>query len=227
MILKRIARLYKALKRRDLIVFPELKIDKINLGDQFAQWTIHPMINDQSTIYSFGVGDNISFDLALEEEFKCKIFLFDPTPRSIEWLKKQNLSSNFSFFPFGLADYDGYADFVPPKEANHVSYSYVKNSNQEGNKTNLEVKKLSTIMKELGDNKIDILKMDIEGAEYDVIENIIADKIDIHQILVEFHHRMKGIGAGKTRNAIRLLKNVGYKIFSVSANGEEFSFIKT
>ncbi len=39
-----------------------------------------------------------------------------------------------------------------------------------------EVKKLSTIMKELGHKWVDVLKIDIEGNEWPVLEGMIADK---------------------------------------------------
>ena len=39
-----------------------------------------------------------------------------------------------------------------------------------------EVKKLSTIMRELGHAWVDVLKIDIEGNEWAVLEGMIADK---------------------------------------------------
>lgn len=39
-----------------------------------------------------------------------------------------------------------------------------------------EVKKLSTIMKELGHQWVDVLKIDIEGNEWPVLEGMIKDK---------------------------------------------------
>ena len=69
--------------------------------------------------------------------------------------------------------------------------------------------------------------MDIEGAEYEVIEDIINSSVPINQVLIEFHHRFESIGTGMTRQAISRLNEVGYRIFNVSASGEEISFIKT
>jgi len=40
-------------------------------------------------------------------------------------------------------------------------------------------------MNELGHRKIDLLKIDMEGAEYKVIESIIEDRLDIGVIFVE------------------------------------------
>ena len=69
--------------------------------------------------------------------------------------------------------------------------------------------------------------MDIEGAEYEVIDDIVHSPVPIYQVLIEFHHRFEGIGIGRTKEAITKLNGTGYKIFNVSATGEEISFIKT
>ncbi len=81
-------------------------------------------------------------------------------------------------------------------------------------------------MRELGHEHIDILKMDIEGAEYDVIDDIYKSGIRPRQLLVEFHHRFPGLGVRKTIKAATCLRSMGYRLFSISATNEEFSFIR-
>lgn len=80
-------------------------------------------------------------------------------------------------------------------------------------------------MRELGHTHIDIIKMDIEGAEYDVIKDIHNSDIRPKQILVEFHHRFPGVGIKKTKEAIDSLRSIGYKMFSISDTNEEFCFV--
>jgi FkbM family methyltransferase len=158
-------------------------------------------------------------------KFGVTIHAFDPTPKSAAWLKTQNLPETFIFHQTGLAAYDGFAEFALPDNPEHVSASILKKNSKQGY-FKADVKTLETIMKELGHTKIDILKMDIEGAEYDVIDNILSTKSEIRQILIEFHHRFANVGIDKSKNAIKKLRNAGYKIFDVSASGEEISFIK-
>jgi hypothetical protein len=74
--------------------------------------------------------------------------------------------------------------------------------------------------------KVDILKMDIEGAEYDVICDLLNCNINVQQILVEFHHRFKDVGVLKTKQAIAELNKNGFKIFDISSLGTEYSFIR-
>lgn len=155
--------------------YPEFKVQEIRPterhGSPYGGWVIDPStVNDESIIYSFGIGDDISFDLSLIKEFNCQIFAFDPTPKSIAWIESQNLPPQFHFFTYGIAGYDGRALFHPPPVDNHVSYSVINNSQNPSQSVEAAVFRLETIMEMLGHSRVDILKMDIEGAEYDVID---------------------------------------------------------
>jgi hypothetical protein len=77
---------------------------------------------------------------------------------------------------------------------------------------------------ELGHSHIDVLKMDIEGAEYAVIPDILQTPVRIEQILIEFHGRV--LQHSQTLEAVQLLKTHGYEVFGISERGEEISFIK-
>ncbi len=88
--------------------------------------------------------------------------------------------------------------------------------------------RISTIIQMFGHQKIDILKMDIEGAEYAVIDDLLlSEDLNINQLLIEFHHFFPGISKGKTNSSIRKLQKHGYKLFHISKNGYEFGFIKS
>jgi len=128
-------------------------------------------------------------------------------------------------FPLGLSDKDGIVPFYLPSDSTHVSAS-ILNSSQGSNFFNAEVRSLNSIYTMLNIKKIDILKMDIEGAEYNVIDHLKTLPILPAQILIEFHHRYGKTNLNKTKQAIRVLNGLGYNIFSISAIGQEYSFIK-
>jgi hypothetical protein len=68
--------------------------------------------------------------------------------------------------------------------------------------------------------------MDIEGAEYDVIDTLEFQGVEINQILVEFHHMYEGISLVDTIRAIDKLKKLGFDLFHISQRTYEFSFRK-
>ena len=87
------------------------------------------------------------------------------------------------------------------------------------------MKRLTTVMKELGHERIDLLKLDIEGAEYGVIEDMQSSGILPKQLLVEFHHRFEEVGTKKTEEALARLKSMGYSLVHVTDTGEEYTLV--
>lgn len=185
------------------------------------------LLNDRSVVYSFGIGEDISFDKSIIEKFHCKVYGFDPTPKSINWIKQQNLPDGFSFHDYGIGSNTERHKFYLPRNPNHVSGSAMETTNVNSEESiEVQLKSLPDIMTELGHTKIDLLKMDIEGSEYDVIDSIINTETCINQILVEFHDRFFKTVKRKSAAAIQHLKSRGYDIFAVSDSFEEISLVR-
>jgi FkbM family methyltransferase len=218
-------RLFNVLRGRDIYQRAHLPCERIWLGDEGARWCVCPAgLTEVSIVYSLGVGEEISFDLKLIERFGAWVHAFDPTPRSIEWLHGQTLPPGFVFHAYGVAGFDGSRAFVPPENPSHVSHTVVPRASSRP-AIEVPMQRLGTITKMLGHRSIDLLKMDIEGAEYEVLADMLAQRIPVKQLLVEFHHRWPQLGIEKTKQAIRALHAAGYRIFSVSPSGEEYSFL--
>lgn len=219
-------RLFKAAMGKDIFIRVDRDYEKEKFGSDYGGWHIAPHhITQESTVYSVGIGEDVSFDLAMIERFGVVVHGFDPTPKSIEWVRKQNLPKNFVLHEYGLADFDGTVSFNPPENPQHVSHTLLARPATTTNAIQVSVKTLETIRRELEHQHIDLLKMDIEGAEYQVIDHLAQSNLRPVQLLIEFHHRFSDIGTQKTKNAVGLLHQMGYCLFSVSSSGEEFSFI--
>lgn len=194
-----------------------------------VDWCICPVgISKDSIVYSFGVGNDISFDQALIDRYDLSVFAFDPTPNSVEWVKSQNTAEKFHFYPYGLSDYDGTLKLFPRvtrKGKSKEMFTMVNEGNSNEDAIELPVHRLKTIQRMLNQNYIEILKMDIEASEYRVIDDIIECGISVYQILVEFHHRFDNVEKRKTLDAISKFNRAGYYIFYISQLGREYSFI--
>jgi|SRR5215469_815004 len=218
--------IFRALTGRDVYTPVQAHCATVTLGNDNASWCICPTgLTQESVVYSFGVGTDISFDLEMIRQFGVHVQAFDPTPRSIVWVRCQALPEKFVFHEYGIGDRDGKAVFYPPENPSFVSYSIFSRGSSE---TTVEapVYRLTTIMKILGQERIDVLKMDIEGAEYNVLSDLLASGVSVRQLLVEFHHGWKDVGLQRTKEAIRSLNRAGYRIFHVSPGGCEYSFIR-
>ena len=89
------------------------------------------------------------------------------------------------------------------------------------------VRRLETIAADLGHERIDVLKMDIEGFEYGVIDDVLAGSLRPAQWLIEFHHNMMHFVPEQTRRAVKQLEDAGYRLFAVSNVGHEYSFVRS
>lgn len=202
-----------------------MRCEQAHFGKERAGWSVCPKtLSAQTVVYSFGVGEEVSFDLELIQHFGLTVHAFDPTPKSIAWIRKQALPAQFKFSPYGVADYDGLCRFSAPENDGHVSYTLLDRRSP-WPAIEAPVRRLKTIMSDLGHDKINLLKMDIEGAEYSVLADLLASGIHVDQLLVEFHHRFSEVGVDKTKSAIKALNAAGYRIFSVSPTGEEVGFL--
>lgn len=206
---------------------PTIQLPFVWFGGYYTGFFVHPTyLNKDSIIYCFGVGDDISFELEIISLFDCNIYSFDPTPYSIQWISSQNIPNQVQFFPFGISDKTVLTNFYLPKEHGFISGSEELQSNVDGAKSiQVPMKKLVDIMSDLHHQQIDLLKLDIEGSEYRVLDEILESQIPIHQIVVEFHDRFFDDGSKKTEETIRNLNEHGFEIFAVSHSLEEVSFI--
>ncbi len=189
------------------------------LGTPYGGWYFSDKnLSNQIVIISAGVGEDISFDIEMLNNYRAKLYLIDPTPRAILYIQKiidklgnsrtvpydestgnqpieaYNLSNvkldDFILIKKALYNKSGQTiKFYAPTNKEYVSYSISNFQNNFSKDTDfIEVTTitLEDIVNENSILGIDILKLDIEGAENQVIPNILRNKIFPKQILVEF-----------------------------------------
>jgi FkbM family methyltransferase len=196
----------------------------ITLG-QACPWTVDAnSLGRNSHVLSAGAGNDISFEKALIVSCGCKIVLLDPSPTGLATVQKENLPpESLKFMPIGLAGLDGVVDFEQPRDPNEGSFVGGGNSNLSSHQFRCQTP--STLMLELGWSQIDLLKIDIEGLEYEVIQHILKNQVKVRQICVEFHH-----GGGfrhkrkDTIGAVLALRRAGYDL--IHRNSWDHTFIR-
>lgn len=215
----------------------------IKLGTNYGGWYIpkNMNLNEHSIVYSGGVGEDMSFDLLLNNEYGCKIFLIDPTSRALNHYKEvkqfyddktnfnftgdiqrdykaciENLNPNFNNFEYvnqGLWSKTDTLKFYKQTNEKHVSQSLIENMFGD-NYDIIKVNSIKNIMEYHGHKQIDFLKLDIEGAEIEVINQMLDDKIYPKYLLIEFDLLIKKKDPEeKTKKLIeRMLFKENYKM---------------
>jgi FkbM family methyltransferase len=195
-------------------------------GSERGGWNIASgTLNADSIVYSVGIGEDASFDLSIIKSYNCSVFAFDPTPRVAGWVEKNICDRRFVFHRLGLSINDGEMSFFEPLNKDAISHTAVNL----GNSTEVRVpcRTLESCMKIHGHDKIDLLKMDIEGFEYDVLDHLLLGHIRPKQLLVEFHHFFPQFGIQATEDMITKMESHGYRLFKVSDSFWEYSFLWT
>jgi FkbM family methyltransferase len=159
----------------------------VRLGSDYGGWWVpEDSLTPGATAYCAGAGEDVTFDVALRDR-GIAVTVFDPTPRAIAYVEALGVVDgvNFRFVPVGWWDTDTELRFYAPRDPAHVSHSAV---NLQGTDDYFEapVKTVATLAKELGDESIDIVKMDIEGAEARVITSILEVGPRPRVLCVEF-----------------------------------------
>jgi FkbM family methyltransferase len=183
----------------------------VTLGD-LEQWTILPTLNSESFVVSGGAGNDISFEIDLIKRFDCCVALFDPSlPGKTTVGRHRDLSEKLRFFEAGIAAATG-TNFLKPPTQDRSLHSWVKADEKTGEAMNFV--RLSDIMHQFNRTRIDLLKIDIEGYEYEVLEDLLRDSIPVTQICVEIHQEPQV--PGRTRKdrwrLINALRSAGYAL---------------
>ena len=121
-------------------------------------------LNKSSIVFDVGgyLGD---FTEKISKKFDCKIYLFEPSlsfyNQCLERFKDNN---NILCFNYGVGNLNG--DFIL---SNDKEASSTKRKISESVGEKIKIKKISEIIKELEIDNIDLMKINIEGGEYDLL----------------------------------------------------------
>lgn len=204
-------RLGKRLRREALARFlrPVSRPDLVRLGSDYGGWWVpESLAIAGANAYCAGAGEDITFDLALYER-GCTVTTFDPTPRAIAHVRRTApLGERFRFMPVGWWDAEDELKFYSPRDDAHVSHSAVNLQNTSEFFV-AEVKPVHVLMRELGDARVDIIKMDIEGAEHRTLASLLADGPLPSVLCVEFDQPQP---VRQVVSAVRRLQSVGYAL---------------
>lgn len=133
-----------------------------------------------------GLGEDASFDLALIDRFGCDVHAFDPVPEAIRYgTELEAEEPHFHFHPYGLWSEEGELVFHDNPNEGFVSRS-ATDMHGTGHGQRLPVKNLAGLPGELGHDRIDLLKLSVEGSEYELIRVLVTEEVPVRTVLVEF-----------------------------------------
>lgn len=174
----------------------------------FLDWPEDLRLPD-SIVYSIGVGEDVDVELRLLDMGVKAIWLFDPTPRSIHFMEQLgDRGGRLRFSPVGAWREDAVLQFHAPADPRHVSHTLLGPQGGSGG-FSAEVRTLRALMRERGHDRIDVLKMNVEGAEDAILERAFADGIVPGAIICTWEGRWS---LAKAARWTRDLRRRGYRL---------------
>jgi len=196
--------------------------DIVRLGSKYGGKTaIISMLDKNSVVISAGAGEDISFEIELELQINCRMYILDPTPDAVahyeeiskQGSKKRSLSysqgpkqksgaydtlgldfNNIRFIAKALWQSESELKFYPPildnRDGSYSLSSIQNNYRKNRNYIFVSTTTIPALLQREKINKVDFLKLDIEGAALEVLMEAFTKGIfptQIHMELDEMH----------------------------------------
>ena len=188
-------------KKYTLNIHKNLK-NFIILGNYYL---IEPSNQNGLSIISGGIGKDITFDLDCIKKFDLyKIIMIDPTEIAKNTTKDILNEKNIFIQKPLFSKHQNIKIFYPHENVNDNSNLSIENLYSSNNYKMIETITLKKIMKDHYIDKIDILKLDIEGVADNVILDLIENNILPEQICFELE---KPIDIFKQLRFFKRIKN--------------------
>lgn len=211
----------------------------VRIGTAYGGWYCdRRLLGAGRTAVCCGAGEDISFDVALNGSWDMQVLCVDPTPRAIRHVEallaahagrrrmpieagplyydlKDFRPAAFSFVPRAVWSTDGVLDLYAPRDPSFVSYSAL-NLQRTSERIQVQACTLESLVREFGITpRPALLKLDIEGAEHQVLRAMLRTQIRPEQLLVEFDQVNQPLGPFfwiELLQTIRQLRSAGYDL---------------
>ncbi|MEO6037184.1 MAG: FkbM family methyltransferase [Saprospiraceae bacterium] len=190
-----------------------------------------------SIVYSVGAGEDVHSDVEMVRRFGCVVHILDPTPKAIQHFQHLQASAQngdamhsetgqdyraspqimekLAYHAYAVWDKDEILQFFEPVNPDHVSHS-ITNIQSSGSFIKVQARTLDSLMTEWGHAKVDYLKLDIEGAEYRVVDYLAQHRIPVDVLYLEYHYSRNMAPLTNIRmikSSLAQLFALGYRVF--------------
>ena len=163
-------------------------VDMVHLGTPYGGWFIPDGAVDSSwTCWCVGAGQDISFDLALIERYGVRVRCFDPLPEYGAFARHEARDApGFTFHEVAITPADGPLTMYSVSE--HSGGALSGFDIVGGSRAyEVEGRSLASLQHELGDPRVDLLKIDLEGLEYEVLPSVDYAALGVRVLCTELH----------------------------------------
>lgn len=182
-------------------------------------WIIDDL-SDDAVVVDMGLGYDADFSVAMMNQYGVHIHGFDPTRKHEPALRTIAEQSNghFVFHPSAIGGQAGTVLFHESKTnvSGSVLHDHLNVVRDETESYEVEVLPLAAALASSGRDRVDVVKMDIEGLEYEALEAASDDTLLMaNQWIIEFHHsHVEQLTFARTMRLRRRFERLGYRTYT-------------
>lgn len=206
----------------------------LQLGMSGAPWVVRAdLLPSDPLLLSAGLSDDIAFEDNFLSHFgHSKLIGYDPTPISLGVMDEvsKRYPDRVQYRPHALGARNGTIDVLVERDSEGVPiyFYWSQPTNQTRgtlHKESIQVVGIQDAFEDIPGKIPDIVKLDIEGAEYEILAEIAKSKYRPKQIMIEFHYRFQGRSLRETIRILSDLRKQGYILEWMSPWREEFLLV--
>lgn len=176
--------------------------------------------NSSSVIIDVGCGYDADFSLFMISKFGLRAIALDPTEKHAQSLRslEAQFGGRFKHVPLAVAATDGTLRFHESLEnvSGSILADHTNVINDPIRTYEVESTSMQRLLERLHLTRADYLKLDLEGAEYEVINSAGREVLSgFDQIFVEFHHHCSHYSIRDTHGAVALMAAKGFQSFTL------------
>lgn len=185
------------------------------------EYDIVDVLSSSSIVMDFGLGPDADFSTHLIRRYGLRVHGFDPTRKHAGGLLRvvSRHNSLFAFYPYALSANSKRAPFYesPTQVSGALRTDHPNTRGTKAIAYEVQCVTLDDAMTLVGTNWVDLLKLDVEGAEYEVIDSLRRSTFDrVGQLVVEFHHHcLPSVAPEQTMDSVRRLKSFGFHAYTL------------
>ena len=201
--------------------YKEAKINRIiDIENYSNSFIFRDGFNQNSIVIDVGCAEDADLSKFMIETYDVKCFGVDPTQRHFPALKdlEKKWDGHFTHLPFAVGSENTEITFHESLENQSGSLrdDHTNVLNDQINSYKVSCLTIPKLLERHNITKVDYFKLDIEGAEYDLINGLKAGDLDkVDQLFLEFHHHcIPEYSLEDTKNSVKKIQSLGFKSFT-------------
>jgi FkbM family methyltransferase len=166
------------------------------VGSAYGGWPVPlRLLDSSSVVYSVGAGGDVSFDVGLIERTGCEVHSFDPTPEAAEHIAA-NPHDGLFFHNVAIWTYSGRLTMHRAADPANMALSAV-NLQRTNRTVEVPCRTIESVRRELGHEEITLLKLTVDGGEYDLVPRLELARWGTRVLVVAFQHNRPAGAVGR------------------------------